>query len=102
MQTFHTLDLAVQFEHLVRKQRVSPYLQDQLRRASASIALNLAEGNAKFSRRDKARFYEIALGSLRECQTLFRLEHLEAPELHQIADRIGGSLYCLVRSFRKK
>ena len=36
-------------------------------RASTSIPLNLAEGNGKFSRRDRARFFEIARGSALEC-----------------------------------
>ncbi len=37
--------------------------KDQLDRASTSIPLNLAEGNAKFSKADRARFFEIARGS---------------------------------------
>ena len=41
--------------------------KDQLDRASTSIPLNIAEGNGKFSRRDRARFFEIARGSALEC-----------------------------------
>ena len=41
--------------------------RDQLDRASTSIPLNIAEGNAKFSAADRSRFFEIARGSTVEC-----------------------------------
>ena len=41
--------------------------KDQLDRASTSIPLNIAEGNGKFSARDRARFFEMARGSALEC-----------------------------------
>ena len=41
--------------------------RDQLDRASTSIPLNIAEGNAKFSFADRSRFFEIARGSAVEC-----------------------------------
>jgi four helix bundle protein len=41
--------------------------KDQLDRASTSIPLNIAEGNGKFSGRDRARFLEMARGSALEC-----------------------------------
>src|SRR5437868_8227219 len=41
--------------------------KDQLDRASTSIPLNIAEGNWKFSARDRARFFEMARGSALEC-----------------------------------
>lgn len=41
--------------------------KDQLDRASTSIPLNIAEGNGKFSERDRSRFLEMARGSALEC-----------------------------------
>src|SRR6059058_590494 len=41
--------------------------KDQLDRASTSVPLNIAEGNGKFSARDRARFLETARGSALEC-----------------------------------
>jgi four helix bundle protein len=46
------------------------YLIDQLQRAATSIAANIAEGAGEFSRRDKARFYRMALRSATECAAL--------------------------------
>jgi four helix bundle protein len=34
--------------------------RDHLERAGDSIALNIAEGNGKFSQKDRARFFQIA------------------------------------------
>ncbi|MDQ2919609.1 MAG: four helix bundle protein [Verrucomicrobiota bacterium] len=45
--------------------------KDQLDRASTSIPLNIAEGNGKFSQRDRARFLEMARGSALECAACF-------------------------------
>ena len=48
--------------------------RDQLQRAGDSVALNIAEGNGKFSQKDRARFFQIAHGSALEsaaCLDLF-------------------------------
>jgi len=42
-------------------------VRDQLDRASTSIPLNIAEGNGKFTARDRCRFLDIARGSALEC-----------------------------------
>jgi four helix bundle protein len=41
-------------------------LSDQLYRALGSISANIAEGYSRASNKDRARFYEYALGSARE------------------------------------
>ena len=42
-------------------------VKDQLDRASTSIPLNIAEGNGKYTPKDRCRFLDIAHGSALEC-----------------------------------
>jgi four helix bundle protein len=42
-------------------------VKDQLDRASTSIVLNIAEGNGKYTLKDRCRFFDIAHGSAVEC-----------------------------------
>ncbi|MDT7778103.1 MAG: hypothetical protein QOC99_615 [Acidobacteriota bacterium] len=48
-------------------------LTSQLRRAAVSVPANFAEGFKKRGHADKARFYNIAQGSLEECRYYFIL-----------------------------
>lgn len=59
-------------EHLPRGRA---YLAEQIQRAAISIPLNIADGAGEYSRRDKARFYRIALRSATECAALLDVCH---------------------------
>ena len=48
-------------------------LRDQLRRASSSMVLNLAEGAGEFRASDKARFYRFSRRSGGECLAILDL-----------------------------
>lgn len=98
MKIFRTLELAVEFYKLTQKIRVPKHLKDQLDRASSSIALNLAEGNAKFSYKDKARIYQIAYGSFRECQAIFALCDVRDELLLATTKHLVSSLYRLIEA----
>ena len=43
-------------------------LSDQLYRSAGSVSANIAEGYSRSSSKDRARFYEYALGSAREAR----------------------------------
>ena len=46
------------------------HARDQWIRAAQSIPLNIAEGNGKRSRKDRARYFDIARGSAFECAAI--------------------------------
>ncbi len=98
MKTFRTLELAIEFYSKAEEQKIAGNLRDQLLRAASSISLNLSEGNAKASIKDKARYIQTAYGSLRECQTIFKLAKIQDPELLKKADHLGACLYKLLQS----
>ncbi|MFN7160374.1 MAG: four helix bundle protein [Candidatus Gracilibacteria bacterium] len=57
--------------------RIDKNLKSQLRRASLSIVLNIAEGSGKFTKNDKKNFYIIAKGSVNECIAILRILLIE-------------------------
>ena len=81
------------------------YLADQLQRASTSIPLNVAEGAGEFSRKDKARFYRMALRSATECAALLdvcrKLRLVDPAQLqrgHDLLDRAVAMLTKMARA----
>jgi four helix bundle protein len=54
------------------RERAPAHLHSQLARAVGSIGSNIEEGYARFSGKERARYYEIALGSAREARHWYR------------------------------
>ena len=80
-------------------------LTNQMRRAAVSISSNLAEGSSRTSRKDFARFIEIATGSLFEVVSqsyISRNQGFITPEefeiLYRAAEEQGRMLSGLRRS----
>ncbi len=68
------LGLAVRLTRKMPKGQAD--LRDQLRRASTSIPLNIAEASGKTSGPDRARFHAVARGSALECGAILDVLHL--------------------------
>lgn len=98
MKVFRTLDLAIEFHHQIEKANLTGHLREQILRACSSISLNLSEGNAKRSVKEKKRFYQIAYGSLQECKTILKLAKTDDQNLTDTADKLGAWLYKLLKS----
>lgn len=73
------------------------HLKDQLLRSASSIALNLGEARGKSSRRDQLRYFQIAMGSLRESQVALSLAENIDSSIITTSDRLGGSIYLLIK-----
>ena len=63
-------------------------ITSQIRRSSASISANIAEGFGRSTTKDKARFYDIAYGSLLETKNFIHL----AKRLDYIDDEIKSAI----------
>ncbi len=98
MNRFRTYELAVQFYRRVSSLKVPSHLRGQLQRASSSVALNLAEGSAKPSAKERARFYRISLGSFRESMAVLELLNIQNSELDELTDKLARHLFNLCRA----
>ena len=84
-------------------------LADQLKRAAASVCLNIAEGAGEFKPQEKARFYRMALRSASEVcaivQVAHRLRIMELENyrvLYLMLTDVSKSLTALVKSMEKR
>ena len=94
LKNFRSYQLALSLYKMARGQKLPFNLKDQLERATSSIVLNLAEGSARTSAKERMRVYVIAFASLREVQALIDMEDSLA-HLNKVADQLGANLYRL-------
>jgi len=88
----------------IKRNKFPDYSKNQLSRASFSIALNIAEGSGRFSRKDRRNFFVIARSSLLECIAIFDIlsdqNYISKSRFQQIedeADEISRMLFSLIR-----
>ena len=98
LKTFRSYQLGLELYRECEKIKPKYHLKDQLLRASLSTVLNLSEGSAKESPKDRRRYYGIALASLRETQTILELVHATttSADLVAKADHLAACLYRLL------
>jgi four helix bundle protein len=93
------------YRFLKNNKNLPAYLRDQFGRASLSIMLNVAEGSAKFSERDRKNFYVTARGSTFECACLITFMHDEGEiteelfsEVSTAYEDISRMLYTMIKN----
>ncbi len=91
------------YNYLKQTKTLDRTTNDQLRRASLSIMLNIAEGSGRFSKPDRRNFFVIARGSVFECVAIFDFlndEKLLNEELHQSfygqAEELSKILFAMI------
>jgi len=99
IKNFRTYFLAVEFYRQLMVLKLPRHLQEQCQRAASSIALNLAEGAGRATKADQARFFNIAFGSLRECEAILDLVTIDSSVL-DLADKLAAHIYKLIKHCR--
>ena len=84
---------------------IDAVLKNQLRRASLSIVLNIAEGTSRYSKADKRHFYIMSRGSAFECVAIFDvmkdeaiLTELEFRSFYSKAEEVSRMLFSMIQS----
>ncbi len=93
---FHT-----DVKNVLMCQRSDRIISDQLKRASLSIVLNIAEGYGRFHPKDKRNFYVNARASINECiACLDVIFSSTIPTEHLVkAEELGKMLSGLIKRF---
>jgi len=94
---------------IINKAVIDLVAKDQLRRASLSVVLNIAEGTSRFSIADKRNFYIISRGSLIECIAILDLlcednqvDPVLFKELYTSGEEISKMLYTMIKDLEPK
>ncbi len=93
---------------LISKGNPDRTTNDQLRRASFSIMLNIAEGSSRFSNKDRKNFMVVARGSAFECaaiiEYLYEVSEIDKDSYFNFTnylEEISKMLYGLIRGLDK-
>ncbi len=91
----------------IRTSKLDGTTKDQLRRASFSIVLNLAEGSGRFSNPDRRNFFAISRSSIFECIAILdvlRDESVVTDDLFHAfyaqGEELSKILYAMIRNLR--
>ena len=90
---FRTLELAIKQYQEIKKLKLKGEIRSQIERAALSVCLNLQEGNAKLTKKERRRFFNIAYASQCEVQLVLKLENITV--LEELSYSVGGHCYRL-------
>jgi four helix bundle protein len=96
MKKFRSLNTAIKLYHEIKALKLKGEVRSQIERAALSTCLNLSEGSAKFTQKERSRFFNIAYASNKEVITLLLI--INQVNLYQCADKLGGMLYMLQKN----
>lgn len=92
----------------IGEMKLDPTTKDQLRRASFSVVLNLAEGSGRFSNADRRRFYVIARSSIFECVAILdilkdegTLEIERFQSFYSNAEELSKIMFAMIKNLSK-
>jgi four helix bundle protein len=90
---------------LLKTTKLDPTTKDQLRRASFSVVLNIAEGSGRFSKSDRRNFYVISRSSIFECIAILDvlkdervLEVSQYQDFYNKAEEISKMLFAMIKN----
>lgn len=99
MKNFRTYEISKEFYHMIEAIEWPSHLRDQALRAASSIVLNVAEGAGLPSKKQKAKHFNIAMGSLREVQAALEINRLaDTTKTRSAADNVAAHLYKLCQA----
>ena len=92
-------------KEIVTDKRLEAYEKDQLKRASFSIVLNLAEGSGRYTKKDRRNFFGITRSSVFECVAAIDvlkddkiITDKEYSNLKTQADELSRMLYTMIKN----
>ncbi len=97
------------YDFLIRNKDLDYCLRDQLRRASLSIVLNIAEGSSRFSNADRARFFVMSRGSAFESAAILdvllaegSIDETKALSLNAQLEEISKTLFFMIKKLKSE
>lgn len=89
----------------IKNNKLDPTTKDQLRRASFSIVLNIAEGSGRFSKADRRNFYVMSRSSMFECIAILdvlkdeeALEESKYLKFYHSGEEISKILFAMIKN----
>jgi four helix bundle protein len=102
-------DKVISLVEKIRADRKHFRLLEQIEASSASIAMNIAEGKGRYSKKEFVQFLYIARGSLYESITLLIIFHkrkwindIDLEDTITFGNQIGKMLSSLIKSIKSK